>query len=942
MTSFVYDGVGNVRKQVAHLPDNASPNLQETKYVYGVTTGGSSLINSNDLLAQVQYPDESTGLAGGSAYQVNYTYNRLGELRTYEDQNDTKHSYERDEAGRVALDHVTAFGTNIDQWIEAIGATYDDFGRLLEVTSYSDYTDETTNTVKNQVELAYTKLWQVKEVYQDHDGAVAYDGSGVPTGNGVRVRYAYGDADVDAGNFSRQTSMTYPDGAVWNRYYGGPVVSSGSIDMDISRATALRIDGGSTDPANVKYGFIGLDIVGRVDYPIPDVQLDRTVSHEGKRRYGTVTTQSAGIYPGLDKFGRVKKHAWVDGAYTTHATSSTVPNVPPIVELDYTYDRAGNRLTRTDARSGASWTDRDFQYAYDGLDRLTQADRGVAGGSWTAGVGGQKWALDMLGNWDDFWQDASGDGTYATGEKQDRSHNAANEVTAITGATFGFGHDAAGNMTESPNSNDTASRLYTHDAWNRLTESEIDDTVTTTTVGQYEYNGLHWRTVKRSRTAAAGSGLDEERRLYYSASWQLLQDDVDNDYATQAGVNERMQTFWGLRYIDEPIVRRVDRGSGSPIVPDGTYEDVFYHLTDAQYSTVAMLLESNAAVWERVEYGAYGKADRHHWGADADGDGDIDLSDQSYATNNGEIDGNPAGYKVEADFNRDGVITVADKNDAQAIFGAGAKAALANQLLSDASGDGPDNSIGYDGYVFNAESLQYIVRFRHYDPVLGRWLERDPVGYIGGINLYGYVRSCPINLIDPAGLQETVVHPGSVITEISIALEQAGWTQAEIIKYLISKGFSQKLIESALGISIGYLAGTLLQEIIDQAQKAVDESIGQHLTRAEEIWKKGGCPALQAVEQSYCKPSPKGCKHLDSNTKNCNVYKTRAAEAAACAGYRIAVDVLCKQKSDPAHYDEEVGKETKKALTCMTGYIKCLIRNQGNKKCSSGAEDGTK
>jgi hypothetical protein len=40
-----------------------------------------------------------------------------------------------------------------------------------------------------------------------------------------------------------------------------------------------------------------------------------------------------------------------------------------------------------------------------------------------------------------------------------------------------------------------------------------------------------------------------------------------------------------------------------------------------------------------------------------------------------------------------------------------------------------------------------------YDPYLGRWLSRDPIGEEGGINLYGYVENGPIMRTDPLGLQ---------------------------------------------------------------------------------------------------------------------------------------------------------------------------------------------
>jgi hypothetical protein len=39
-----------------------------------------------------------------------------------------------------------------------------------------------------------------------------------------------------------------------------------------------------------------------------------------------------------------------------------------------------------------------------------------------------------------------------------------------------------------------------------------------------------------------------------------------------------------------------------------------------------------------------------------------------------------------------------------------------------------------------------------YDPKHGRWLQRDPLGYVDGMNLYEYVKSAPPRLLDPDGL----------------------------------------------------------------------------------------------------------------------------------------------------------------------------------------------
>jgi RHS repeat-associated protein len=41
--------------------------------------------------------------------------------------------------------------------------------------------------------------------------------------------------------------------------------------------------------------------------------------------------------------------------------------------------------------------------------------------------------------------------------------------------------------------------------------------------------------------------------------------------------------------------------------------------------------------------------------------------------------------------------------------------------------------------------------YRHYDPVTGRWLSRDPIGEQGGINLYGFVGNDGVNKWDLFG-----------------------------------------------------------------------------------------------------------------------------------------------------------------------------------------------
>jgi RHS repeat-associated protein len=60
-------------------------------------------------------------------------------------------------------------------------------------------------------------------------------------------------------------------------------------------------------------------------------------------------------------------------------------------------------------------------------------------------------------------------------------------------------------------------------------------------------------------------------------------------------------------------------------------------------------------------------------------------------------------------------------------------------------------------YLFQSQRLDpetglYYFKNRYYDPVHGRFISRDPQGFVDGPNLYAFVNNNPINFIDPMGL----------------------------------------------------------------------------------------------------------------------------------------------------------------------------------------------
>ena len=63
-----------------------------------------------------------------------------------------------------------------------------------------------------------------------------------------------------------------------------------------------------------------------------------------------------------------------------------------------------------------------------------------------------------------------------------------------------------------------------------------------------------------------------------------------------------------------------------------------------------------------------------------------------------------------------------------------------------------DADFAYTGHYYHANSGFYLAPFRAYDPDTGRWISRDPISEVGGLNLYAYVGSDPVNKVDPLGL----------------------------------------------------------------------------------------------------------------------------------------------------------------------------------------------
>jgi len=77
--------------------------------------------------------------------------------------------------------------------------------------------------------------------------------------------------------------------------------------------------------------------------------------------------------------------------------------------------------------------------------------------------------------------------------------------------------------------------------------------------------------------------------------------------------------------------------------------------------------------------------------------------------------------------------------------------AFGNRTSTDNSTDPFSGYGSQDGYYTDWETGLSLLGFRYYDLGTGRFLNRDPIGYDGGVNVYDYVSNNPVNAADPLG-----------------------------------------------------------------------------------------------------------------------------------------------------------------------------------------------
>jgi RHS repeat-associated protein len=172
----------------------------------------------------------------------------------------------------------------------------------------------------------------------------------------------------------------------------------------------------------------------------------------------------------------------------------------------------------------------------------------------------------------------------------------------------------------------------------------------------------------------------------------------------------------------------------------------------------------------------------------------------------------------------------------------GAWGELLDGSFDSVPGGMPFGFVGALGVRNDALTGLVYMRNRHYDPSLGRFLNQDPIGFAGGLNLFTYVDNNPTTMVDPHGL------------EPSTGLTRALGYRAEIINAAQKYRVPREVIAAALAHEMEWggiqapkraVAGwvknpwdvsTGIAQIKPSTAKYIDEQTGQRVMGSAEAY----------------------------------------------------------------------------------------------------------
>jgi RHS repeat-associated protein len=651
---------------------------------------------------------------------------------------------------------------------------YDDRRHLIRVTS----------PMGNKTTMTYNELGQMTGITDanQNSSSFGYDDFGNleimtdPLGHKKRITYdpdgfiresiideRNNEARFDYDNNDRLVSVTHPDGTS-NTYGYDCCAEISSTDENGNKTTLIRdpllfITQRKDSLGNTT--LLEYDRTGKLVSTTDALGNKTTRMYDGSGRLTQITdSRGRTVQMGYDPNGKLtslkdKRGKTTSFAYNAYGLLLSINN-PLGQKTNLTRDGLGRVVTTTNSRGGT------IGFAYDKDGRLTRKSHG-----------GKTWAdyvYDAVGNLTSV-ADSTGKTAY--------TYNGRQEVTGISypdGKAIALSYDPAGNVSSLTYPGGLTVQ-YVYDSRNRVVSTAWGGNSVA-----YQYDGVGNLTheVRSNGTESAyvrdknnrTTGIQHKKGTALFASMAYTRDGMGK--ITQETMTLPVQPAVTARSIsasyndaDQIIKWGADNytydADGNPTSVTGTESFSAVYDPENRLSEITQNGLKTTYTYDgmgnRTQAASGGQTRRFYHDIrgrllfEANQSGQI-VSYYIYRDDILAALGTPEGGFHFYHFDKAGsIIALTDGNG-------NISAAYAYEpfgKISSRSG-GLSNPFTYAGALGVMEDGHdlFFMKNRHYDARRGKFLQKDPIGIVGGLNLYAYVRNNPVDRLDPAGLFETI------------------------------------------------------------------------------------------------------------------------------------------------------------------------------------------
>jgi RHS repeat-associated protein len=787
VTKYTYDSYGDVLTTTENYQQGVTPDdhtnvttsatyddLGEqltTTNALGVVTAMVYDIRGNALQTTANYQsggpsDDHTNV------QTQYGYDALGRQITTTNPRGivTKSVYDKDGREIQTIANYVNGGSQDSQTNVTTTTAYDGAGNATVATDAKGNTTTTTYDADNraiETKIAGNGGAQVQDTKTTYDAAGAKVSSQVIDGdNNPTTTYTYDAANrpltqsdppanpgaSDQSGQSNVTTYTYDaNGAtletkVTNDALTGSVsdttatfdalgrqlTKTEDADTGSPRTTTYVYDAGGqqssmTDEAN-KTTSTSYDALGRVvSVTNPDSTVDTTTYNAAGEKL-TQSNSAGTTTDTYDALGRVSTEQRKNGSGVLQGT------------VAYTYDTNGNVTQKVTTLADNSQV--TTVSTYDALDRQATMDDGT-----------RSYSYDLAGNISHMQVLVSGSG-YAV--QSDYGYDGGNRLTSLSDKvgpsattlhTYSYTYDGNGNRSSIVEDSATTTN-YTYDDLSQLTQVQSGSTVTAT----YAYDANHNRTSLVTPSGATNYSYDSSDKLTQKTDpngkvttyGYDTQGNLTSATYDPTGVNQVTQYHYDangrLTEIDKPDATTIQFGydadynrTTKTITNSGVSHSVndVYVLGHLAYET-----DQNGTVLATFTYDSMDAPVSVQVGSDPN------TAPRYYYVYNGHGD-------VVALVDAQGNTAASYSYDAF-----GQVTAFSENFGGNTTWTNPYRYDGRDGVRYDGETGLYWMSVRAYDPALGRFLSRDPLGRVPlffSDQPYTYAGNNPLINVDPSG-----------------------------------------------------------------------------------------------------------------------------------------------------------------------------------------------